>query len=287
MIELYKMNFTRAVTPIRPAAAYIGGKRRLAEMISRRIEAMPHDLYAEPFIGMGGVFFRRRSAAKVEVINDVSRDVVTLFRILQRHYPQFMETLKYQITSRAEFHRLETTDPSTLTDLERAARFLYVQRLAFGGKVSGRNYGVDLYTSAGFDVSKLGPLLADIHDRLCRVSIECLGWLDFVDRYDTAGTLFYLDPPYWGSEASYGEGVFSRADFAQLADRLATIEGRFILSINDVPGTRHVFERFVVEPVITRYTMAGGAGSEFGELLVMGPGNDAARFEMPRDLLSI
>jgi DNA adenine methylase len=50
----------RAVTPIRPAAAYIGGKRRLGEMIARRIEAAPHETYAEPFVGMGGVFFRRR-----------------------------------------------------------------------------------------------------------------------------------------------------------------------------------------------------------------------------------
>jgi D12 class N6 adenine-specific DNA methyltransferase len=87
----------RAVTPIRPAAAYIGGKRRLGEQLARRIEAAPHNTYAEPFVGMGGVFFRRRWAARREVINDVSRDVATLFRILQRHYPQFMETLKFQI----------------------------------------------------------------------------------------------------------------------------------------------------------------------------------------------
>src|ERR1700722_10746732 len=96
----------RAVTPIRPAAAYIGGKRRLGEMIARRIEAAPHETYAEPFVGMGGVFFRRRWAPKCEVINDISRDVATLFRILQRHYPQFMETLKFQIASRREFDRL-------------------------------------------------------------------------------------------------------------------------------------------------------------------------------------
>ena len=281
------MDTARAVTPIRPAAAYIGGKRRLAEMIARRIEAMPHDLYAEPFIGMGGIFFRRRMAAKVEVINDISRDVTTLFRILQRHYPQFMETLKFQVTSRADFQRLQASDPSTLTDLERAARFLYLQRLAFGGKVSGRSYGVDLYTSAGFDVSKLGPLLADIHDRLCRVTIECLGWCEFIDRYDTTGTLFYLDPPYWGSETSYGEGVFSPADFARLAKRLSSIEGRFILSVNDVPETRQAFGEFVIEPVMTRYTVAAGAGGDFPELLVMGPGNDASKFEAPRDLLSI
>jgi hypothetical protein len=53
----------------------------------------------------------------------VSRDVATLFRILQRHYPQFMETVKFQIDSRREFGLLLASNPDTLTDLERAGRF--------------------------------------------------------------------------------------------------------------------------------------------------------------------
>ena len=147
----------RAVTPVRPAAAYIGGKRRLGEQLARRIEAVPHETYAEPFVGMGGVFFRRRWAPRREVINDFSRDVATLFRILQRHYSQFMQTLKFQIASRAEFERLAASNPDTLTDLERAGRFLYLQRLAFGGKVAGRSFGVDTNGPSRFDVTKLGP----------------------------------------------------------------------------------------------------------------------------------
>lgn len=137
------MDNSRPVSPVRLAAAYIGGEKRLAERIARRIEAVPRDVYAEPFVGTGGIFFRRQWAPKCEVINDISRDVATLFRILQRHYPQFLETLKFQITSRREFERLAGCDPSTLTDLERAARLVYRQRLAFGGKVAGRSFGVD------------------------------------------------------------------------------------------------------------------------------------------------
>jgi DNA adenine methylase len=84
------------------------------------------------------------------VINDWSDDVATFFRILQRHYVPFMDMLRWQITSRAGFDRLRRQDPSTLTDLERAARFLYLQRLAFGGKVAGRNFGVDTTMGARF-----------------------------------------------------------------------------------------------------------------------------------------
>jgi len=125
------------VDPTLPAAPYIGGKRNLARRLVERIEQIPHATYAEPFVGMGGVFFRRRRRPKGEVINDRSRDVATLFRILQRHYPQFIDAIRFQITTRAEFERLVKTDPDTLTDLERAARFLYLQRTCFGGKVEG------------------------------------------------------------------------------------------------------------------------------------------------------
>jgi DNA adenine methylase len=265
----------RPVAPIRPAAAYIGGKRRLGEQLARRIEAVPHETYAEPFVGMGGVFFRRRWAARCEVVNDVSRDVATFFRILQRHYPQFMETLKFQIASRREFERLASANPDTLTDLERAGRFLYLQRLAFGGKVAGRNFGVDRNGPSRFDVTKLGPLLDEIHERLAGVVIECLSWSDFIERYDGSATLFYLDPPYWGSETDYGAGVFMRADFIRLAARLSSISGRFILSVNDVPELREVFARFGIERVSTRYTVAGGKWSDVAEIIVTGPGREA------------
>jgi hypothetical protein len=131
----------REVEPIAPAAGWIGGKKQLAGHICELIESASHRVYAEAFIGMGGVFLRRRLAAKVEAINDRDRDVANFFRILQRHYQAFMDMLKWQLTSRAEFERLAKQDPDLLTDLERAARFLYLQKLSFGGKVAGRTFG--------------------------------------------------------------------------------------------------------------------------------------------------
>ncbi len=187
---------TRAVRPVRPVAPYVGGKRNLAGALVDRIEAIPHATYAEPFVGMAGVFLRRRFIVKGEVLNDYSRDVATFFRILQRHYAAFLDMLKYQLTTRVEFERLKATDPNTLTDLERAARFLYLQRTAFGGKVAGRTLGTDVQRSARFDVTKLVPLLEEVYERLAGVVIECLPWDAFVRRYDRAETLFYLDPPY-------------------------------------------------------------------------------------------
>lgn len=130
------------VTPTKPVAPYQGGKRNLAKRLCALIAQTPHTTYAEPFVGMGGVFLRRSERPRAEVINDISEDVSTLFRILQRHYVAFIDMLRYQIASRAEFERLIGVDADTLTDLERAARFLYLQRLTFGGKIQNRSYGV-------------------------------------------------------------------------------------------------------------------------------------------------
>src|SRR5262245_57201118 len=89
------MKSFREVEPALPVAPYIGGKRNLAQRLVARIEKIPHRCYAEPFVGMGGVFFRRRQAPAAEIINDRSRDVATLFRILQRHFVAFTEEIRW------------------------------------------------------------------------------------------------------------------------------------------------------------------------------------------------
>lgn len=260
------------VKPVAPPAPWLGGKRNLAGRLTAMLDAMPCQTYAEPFVGMGGIFFRRRMRPRAEVINDFGRDVANLFRILQRHYPQFLEVLRFQLTTRAEFERLVATDPATLTDLERAARFLYLQRTAFGGKVSGRNFGVSIDRPARFNLTTLEPMLEEVHARLSGVVIECLDFEAFIRRYDSPGTLFYLDPPYWGSEGDYGKALFQRADFERLAGVLAGVKGRFVMSINDVPEIREVFGRFELNEVETSYTVGSKAGSrgKRAELVVVG-----------------
>lgn len=257
------------VKPVLPVAAYIGGKSRLAKTIIPHIEAIPHSSYCEPFVGMGGIFLRRRERPKGEVINDYNGEVANFFRILQHHYQAFLDVIKWKITTRSEFERLVKTDPTTLTDLQRAARFLYLQRLAFGGKVSGMNFGVDPMAGARFDLTKLVPMLEDVHERLSGVVVESLDYKDFIRRYDRPEVLFYLDPPYYGSEGDYGRDLFSRDEFAQMARLLAGIKGRFILSINDRPEVRKIFRDFLHLKVQTTYTIAGNNNAQkAGELLI-------------------
>lgn len=264
------------VRPVSPPAGYIGGKRNLSRRICAIIEATPHTSYAEPFVGMGGIFLRRARRPRAEAINDISGDVVTLFRCLAEHYPYLIDMLRFRVASRAEFERLLAQPPERLTDLQRAVRFLYVQRLAFGGRVSGRTFGVDASSPARFDVGKLEPMLAEIHERLQSVVIERLPYAEFIRRYDRAGALFYLDPPYWACERDYGPDVFTREDFAALASQLATIKGKFLVSLNDTQGVRETFAPFNLTPITTTYTV-GAKSRPARELLISNfplPGND-------------
>lgn len=262
------------VAPTRPVAPYIGGKRNLSRRLVALIGETPHTLYAEPFVGMGGIFLRRDRRPQAEVINDWSEDVSTFFRILQRHYIPFMDMLRFEVTTRAGFERLQNTDPSTLTDLERAARFLYLQRLAFGGHVGNRNFGVSTTAGARFDVTKLGPLLEALHERLAGVVIERLQWSNFIKRYDRPGTLFYLDPPYYGCEDDYGKDMFGRTELLeQMPGQLAGIAGRFILSINDTPEIRAAFARFeIVEEPVTYQIGGMQKAKAVTELVITGTG---------------
>lgn len=255
------------VAPAAPVAPWLGGKKALHKKIIDRIDRIPHTTYVEPFIGMGGVFLRRQWRPRCEVANDLSSEIVNLFRVLQRHLPQLMEVMRFQITSRAEFDRLRACDPATLTDLERAARFLYLQRLAFGGQVGGV-FGVTPAHAPRFSLSRLEPILDAAHSRLDGVVFENLPWADVVRRWDSPTTLFYLDPPYWGGETDYGKGMFTRDDFAEIAKIMGQIQGKFIMSINDVPEIREIFAEFDAEEVSLTYTIARAGANKAKELIL-------------------
>ena len=258
----------KTISPVKPVAPYYGGKFRLQKQIIKLIEEIPHKIYGEAFVGMGGIFLRRSQKPKAEVINDYSDDVVNLFRILNNHYAPFLDMFRYQLTSRAEFNRLNKQDPDQLTDLQRAARFLYVQRTTFGGKITGRSYGVSTDRAARFNITNLEPMLSDVHERLSGVTIEKLDWKDFIEKYDQKDILFYLDPPYFNCEGDYGKDIFDRSQYKIMARVLKKLKGKFLLSINNVPEINVIFKDFNIHEVETRYSISRTADTAAKELII-------------------
>lgn len=235
---------------------YFGGKSRLAKNIIARFPE--HQCYVEVFAGAANVFFAKE-ARGTEVINDLDRDLVTLYRTVKHHPEELHRQFKYVLISRDEFSRLLQVNPDTLTDIQRAARYLYLQRMCFGGRSKGRAFGTSTTGVPRLNLFTLQRLLEEAWLRLSQVMIECLDFRDLIPRYDREHTLFFLDPPYW--KFNCYEHNFVEKDFYDLAEVLAGIKGRFMMTINNTPEVREIFKRFWIEEVELKYSMSKKEGS--------------------------
>lgn len=243
--------------------SYIGGKNRLAKRI---IEIFPkHTTYVEAFAGGAQVLFHKEPSA-VEVLNDLDGEIVNFFRVCQLHHEELIRYLRFVLVSRRVFDLQKVIDPATLTDIQRAARYLYLLKNCFASLVRNPTYHWHVVQPPGFNLEKLPQLIENAHKRLERVQIECLPCGEIIKRFDRHATLFYLDPPYWGRKL-YRHN-FEESDFEKLAEQLATVRGKFILSLNDVPEVRKLFRRFRIEDVELHYSSQKNSGRRYREVLI-------------------
>lgn len=247
-----------------PIIPWIGGKRRLADRIFPLFPR--HSCYVEPFAGGAALFFLRPVPAEVEVLNDINGDLVNLYRVVQHHLEEFVRQFKWALSSRQVFKWLQETRPETLTDIQRAARFYYLQQSAFGGRVDGQSYGTATTQPPGLNLLRIEEALSAAHLRLSNTYIEHLSWAECIRRYDRPHTLFYCDPPYWQTE---GYGVpFGFEQYEEMAELIGLIKGKAIISLNDHPDIRRVFGRYHIESTDITYTVGGGKGQQAREVLI-------------------
>jgi DNA adenine methylase len=243
---------------------YIGGKSKLSNIISKMLPA--HKTYCEVFAGAAWVFFRKE-VSKYEVINDLDGDLVKFYRVVQNHLEEFLKQFKWLLSSHEWFEdwkqQLEVTG---LTDIQQAARYYYVQRHCYGGKVKGRSWGSGAEHLPRINLLRLEEEMSQVHLRLSRVIIENLDYKLFLERYDRAETVFYLDPPYY-KLPFYRHNLLKLSDFQDLSSALLNIKARFILSINDHADMRKCFDHYKIRPVKVSYS-ASGKASLGNELLI-------------------
>jgi DNA adenine methylase len=237
---------------------YIGGKNRLAKKI---ISILPeHTTYVEPFAGGAQVLFHK-PPSNVEVLNDLDFDVVNFFRVCQWHYEELVRYLRFCLVSR-KLHELHVkSDPATLTDIQRAGRFFYLQKNSWGGLILKQKFHYGVTQASNYNPDRVPEIIERTHKRLARVQIESLPYEQVLQRYDRPTTLFYLDPPYWRRKLY--KFNFSDDDFLALAKHLTSIKGRFILSLDDHPKVREIFHEFRMQQTDKRMTKA-----RFSELLI-------------------
>ncbi len=248
-----------------PILAWPGGKRRLAKKLLPLLNCRPHSCYVEEFVGGGGLFFLN-APAKVEVLNDVNGELINLYRVVKNHLEEFIRQFKLALVSRQLFDWAKDTPPEILTDIQRAARYLYIQKLSFGGKVSSQTFGTSPSSLPRFNYLRLEDDLSQAHLRLSRTWIEHLDWHKCLSKWDRIYTLHFLDPPYWETE---GYGVpFDLCEYERIAEAMATMKGSAILTINDHPKMRKIFSAFTMDSVDINYTIGGsGTGKNRRELI--------------------
>ncbi len=237
----------------KPIVPWIGGKRKLADHI---LPLFPdHHCYVEPFAGAAALFFLKQPSP-VEVLNDINGELVNLYRVVKHHLEELYRQFKWALTSRQNWDWLQSTPTEILTDVQRAARFLYLQKLAFGGKVDDQAFGTATTSRPRFNLLTLEQDLQEAHFRLLNTTVEHLSWEKVIERYDRPHTLFYCDPPYW---QTVGYGVeFGWEHYQRLAELAGSIEGTMIISINDHPDIRQLLAALPVKEVDYEYTVGGG-----------------------------
>jgi DNA adenine methylase len=248
---------------MRGPLAYIGGKRAIAKQI---VALLPEHLtYVEPFAGGAQVFFHKEPS-KVEVLNDLDGELVNFFRVCQLHYEELIRYMRFTVVSRRCFDQLLVADPQMLTDIQRAARELYLQKTSYAGRVHHQNFRTAVVQPPSFNPERLPELIEETHHRLARVQLECLPYERVLAKYDGPSTCFYIDPPYYGIKLY--KFNLDPDDFRTMAERLGKLDGKFMLSLNDVPEVRAIFKGFHIKGIEMAYTAQKKAGRRYREVLI-------------------
>jgi len=234
-----------------------GGKARLLPVLLPLIESCPHICYVEPFAGSFTVGFNKKPA-KVNVLNDTDGALVNAFRQIKAHPDSLLKELCWRLNSREEMRRWVKGE--ALTEIQRAADYLHAILISFGA--GGRSFGVQKCGDGNGMTSRMPGLmekLQALHGLLNGVAVESLEWARCLQIYDAPDTLFFVDPPYTtGAVKVYS--MFSQEDMERLKDALATLQGSWVLTVDDTPENRKRFAPWILQSAAT----ASGARKQTG-----------------------
>lgn len=221
---------------------WIGGKKLLRkDIVNRFPEKM--EKYVEVFGGAAWVLFYKEQHAVKEVYNDINSELVNLFRMVKYHPEAVEKELEYMLNSREMFLEMRDADIRRKTEIQRAARYFFLIKVSYGASLTS-------FGCAPRNVLKIGDL-TEVQRRLSGVLIENKSFDKLIRAQDGEGTLFYCDPPYYQAENYYDTGnfVFDKTQHILLRDTLRDINGKFVLSYNDDPFIRELYQDFRIEEV--------------------------------------
>lgn len=178
----------------RPFFKWVGGKTKLLPEILHRVPEF--NRYHEPFLGGGAVFFG--VAPTAACLSDLNPHLVTTYVAVRDHVDCVMERLYALQSSHTDgsYGRVRSHyNHGSLSDIERAATFLYLNKTCFNGLHRLNKKGEFNSPEGDYDISAIvdEPTLRAASSALGNADIRCQG---FDAAVPTEGDFVYLDPPY-------------------------------------------------------------------------------------------
>lgn len=222
---------------MRPLISYYGGKQRIASKIVPFLQAIPHTVYAEPFAGGLAVLYAKpipfgiNFAYYREAINDTSGLLVNLYRVAQQHPEEFSRLIDLTPYAKDEYSRAVEIckNHQKYDELEKAWAYFVSINTSFCHQLNngwGRSV-VSKNLAATWEHRKIR--LPQALGRLQHVHVDNQDALAFISSWDSPQTLFYVDPPYLGTNQGHYSG-YTEKDYQALCDLLDNIEGSYVLS---------------------------------------------------------
>ncbi len=212
---------------------YPGSKWRIANFIISHFPA--HHSYLEPFFGSGAVLFHK-AASNIETVNDLSGDVVNLFRVIREAPEELARQIAFTPYSRAEYEAAWESEPKDA--IEKARLFLIKscqghgfrcnEKTGWKNDVIGREKAYCVK-----DWNRLSGSIIEVASRLKQVQIEQMDAGKLIKRFNYPGVLIYADPPYLLSTRSreqYSYEMTSEEEHVRLLEILLQHKGDAIIS---------------------------------------------------------
>lgn len=246
--------------------AWVGGKKALRDEILARFPRN-YKRYIEVFGGAGWVLFHKPPGNDFEVFNDFNGNLVNLYRCVREQPEALRNELRYMLNSRLDFEYMKGMlhSRAVLPDVRRAAYYYALIRYSYAAETS-------TFGSQPHAMWNNFPLIESAAGRLQKVVIENKDCVKLIRQYDRPESFFYCDPPYYNADQYYEAVSSDGFDHAGLADALLGIKGKFLLSYNDCPEIRALYDRpgIVVEGIsrLSNIAQRYENGKQYPELLI-------------------
>jgi DNA adenine methylase len=220
----------------KPFVKWVGGKRQLLRQFRDMGLYPPDDFdpvtntYFEPFVGGGAVFFDL--LPKKAELSDLNTELVSTYNVIKNDVDALIKSLKKHRYEKEYYLEVRAKDPKTLSDLDVASRFIFLNRTCFNGmyRVNSKgefNVPFGKYTNP---IICDGENLLKVSKALQKVTIKNQDYKKVLDKAKK-GDFVYFDPPYYpvsktASFTSYTTDAFLEKEQTELRDTFVELHER-------------------------------------------------------------